>query len=64
MGDVEFVDHGEHCCDERERPHVHLEGEPDGTASFRLARFEWRGEWDAVMGAVEAWLERPGEGWR
>lgn len=59
MADVEHIVHETMCCDQHDRPHVHIEGHGD-TYVFRLGRWEWRGPEQAVMAAVDEWLRREG----
>jgi hypothetical protein len=57
MGEIVEQAHAEWCCEETDRPHVHV-GEQDGQAFFRLGHTEFRGPTlEAVMEAADRWLE-------
>lgn len=59
MSEVEHVEHDGMCCDQHDHPHVHIEGQGD-TFSFRVGRWEFRGKEQAVVAAVDVWLQREG----
>ena len=55
---AEEIVHDEWCCEEKERPHIHV-GEEDGVASWRLGHTEFRADtMDAVLEAADEWLQQ------
>ena len=55
--------HDAWCCDERDRPHIHIGQLPDGRWSWRLGHAGFTGPaLEGVLDAAAGWLEENGDG--